>query len=218
MSAAWSVNSRFAHDVTVSCGQYVCISRITEPNSSLAWLQGRVQFTVLRTVICGQKLQWLQRARSAASRSTNHWATLAPAALQKQWGQDGGGGRCCEHQEFVLQPWAPPSSLHLLGCVHRRIWISLQGSSEDRTRFLLEETLNAPPLIFFMGTLFPQTTDRLPCHKALLCIPAVSLPMESSSVSWSARVPIFLLQLPFQLPALFPSATVPSVSWSGHAT
>lgn len=34
--AACSVKGSFAHDETVSYGQYVCISRITVPNSSLA--------------------------------------------------------------------------------------------------------------------------------------------------------------------------------------
>lgn len=81
LKAACSVKGSFAHDETVSYGQYICTSRITEPNPSLAWLQGRVQFMMFKAAIWGHKLKWLQSA-SRASTSTHGWATFALALLQ----------------------------------------------------------------------------------------------------------------------------------------
>lgn len=216
MSAAWSVKGSFARDVTVSYGQYVCISRITEPNSSPAWLQGRVQFTVFKTVIWGQKLQRLQRARRAASRSTNR--TLLQLHDRNSEGKMEGRGRCCEHQEFVLQPWASPSSLHLLGCVHRRIWISLQGIFEHRNLVSFRGNFKcSTPNVLPLGRCSPKPQTGCP---VITPVPAYLLCNYPWNALVSPEVPassLFLLQPLFQLPALLPS-TVPSASWSGHAT
>lgn len=145
------------------------------------------------------------------------WALIAEQPLlwlcyRNSEGKLEGRGKCCEDQGFVLQPRAPPAWLHLLGCVYRRIWFSLQGSSEDRN------------LVSFRGNLTKSSTSNLllwghcspnpwtgcpaylPCHypwKALMS-PEV---LEPS---------LFLLEPVFQLPALFPSAMVSSVSWRGH--
>ena len=139
LKAACSVQGSFTHDETVSYGQYVCISRIMGPNASPAWLQGRVQFTMFKTVIWGQKLKWLQSASRVASTCTKRWAAFAPAVLQKQRGRDGAKGKALWGAR-IRPPASDASSLTT------PVRLSIGGFSSacravlrTETRFLLEE-------------------------------------------------------------------------------
>lgn len=135
-------------------------------------------------------------------------------------GKTEGRGKRCEDQGFVLQPQVPPAWLHLLGYVYRRIWFSLQGSFEDRNfvSFRGNLTKSSTPNVLPWGYRSPNTQTGCPAIRSFTTYLLCHYPRKALVSPEVLEHPLFLLQSVFQLPALFPSAVLSSVSWSGHAT
>lgn len=84
-------------------------------------------------------------------------------------GKTKGRGRRCEDQGLALQPRAPPACLQLLGCAYRRIWFSLQGSSEDRNlvSFRGNLTKSSTPNVLSWGHRSPNPQTGCPAIRPL---------------------------------------------------
>lgn len=115
----------------------------------------------------------------------------------------------CEDQGFAVQPQAPPAWLHLQVDL-----VQLAEESSDEVSLRGKVTKSSITDVLPWGHHSPH--PWLLCHSTLCQTPAVVWPTESSAVPQCAGA-LTLLQSLSQLPALFLSAVVPSVSWSEHA-